>query len=76
MAVVLIFLLSNPLNNKTMKEVFVIEQMVALGYWELMSDIFYTDEKEAVDMCLKAMQIRQQTDKNYCARVTKLKLKE
>ena len=59
-----------------MKEVFVIEQMVALGYWELMSSTFFNDERIAVNKCLEVMRIRQQTDKNYCARVTKLKLSE
>lgn len=35
-----------------MNEVFVIEKMVVIGVWELMSNIFYTEEKEALDVCL------------------------
>lgn len=58
-----------------MTEVFIIEKMVVVGVWELISPIFYTSEKEAVDKCLSIMKYMQQNkDKNFSARVTKLTL--
>ena len=38
-----------------MNEVFVIEKMVVIGVWELMSSTFYTDENKALDDCLNIM---------------------
>ena len=32
-----------------MNEVFVIEKMVVVGVWELLSNIFFADEKAAID---------------------------
>lgn len=55
-----------------MNEVFVIERMVVVGVWELMSSTFYTDEKKALDDCLNIMKEMQNVDKNFAARVTKL----
>lgn len=57
-----------------MKEVFVIEKMVTLGFWELFSDKFYTDELKAIDDCIALMKKMQQTNPNFAARVTKLEL--
>ena len=55
-----------------MKEVFVIEKMVVIGVWELLSNTFYTDEKKALDDCLDIMHRIHEKDKTFCARVTKL----
>ena len=55
-----------------MKEVFVIEKLVAIGFWELLSDKFYTDERKAIDDCLDLMKKIQQINPNLAARVTKL----
>lgn len=55
-----------------MDEVFVIEKMVVIGVWELMSNIFYTDEKEALDVCLDVTLKMQKIDKDFSARVTKI----
>lgn len=55
-----------------MNEVFVIEKMVVIGVWELMSSTFYTDENKALDDCLDIMKKMQNVDKNFAARVTKL----
>ena len=55
-----------------MNDIFVIEKMVVIGIWELMSNIYYTDEKVALDNCLNIMKTMQKADKNFCARVTKL----
>ena len=55
-----------------MGDIFVIEKMVVIGIWELMSNTYYTDEKVALDICLNIMKTMQKTDKNFCARVTKL----
>ena len=38
-----------------MNEVFVIEKMVVIGVWELLSSTFYTDEGKAIDVCLDVM---------------------
>ena len=57
-----------------MKEVFVIEKLVAIGFWELLSDKFYTDERKAIDDCLDLMKKIQQINPNLAARVTKLEL--
>lgn len=55
-----------------MNEVFVIEKMVVIGVWELLSSTFYTDEGKAIDVCLDVMKKMQKTDKSFAARVTKL----
>lgn len=55
-----------------MNEIFVIEKMVVVGVWELMSNIFYTDEKEALDNCFDITLKMQKIDKGFRARVTKL----
>ena len=55
-----------------MNEVFVIEKMVVVGLWELMSDTFFTDEKKALDVCLDVTLKMQKMDKSFSARVTKL----
>jgi len=55
-----------------MGDIFVIEKMVVIGVWELMSNTYYTDEKVALDNCLHIIKTMQKTDKNFCARVTKL----
>ena len=57
-----------------MKEVFVLEKLIALGFWELLSDKFYTDERKAIDDCIDLMKKMQQTNPNFAARVTKLEL--
>lgn len=59
-----------------MNEVFVIEKMVVIGVWELMSSTFYTDENKALDDCLNIMKEMQKVDKNFAARVTKLVIKK
>jgi hypothetical protein len=56
-----------------MNEVFVIEKMVVIGVWELLSNIFFTDEKAAIDECLSITERMQKVDKEFCARVTTLK---
>lgn len=55
-----------------MKEVFVIEKMLAPGIWELLSSTFYVDEKKAVNDCLHIMETMHKTDETFAARVTKL----
>ena len=55
-----------------MREIFVLERMVALGVWELMSDTFYTDEREALDVSIDVMKKGQEYDKNFAVRVTKM----
>lgn len=57
-----------------MKEVFVIEKLITFGFWELLSDKFYTDELKATDDCIDLMKKMQQTNPNFAARVTKLEL--
>jgi hypothetical protein len=57
-----------------MKEVFVIEKLVTVGFWELFSDKFYTDERKAIDDCIDLMKKIQQINPNFAARVTKLEL--
>lgn len=59
-----------------MTEVYVIEKMVVIGIWELLSDIFFTDEEEAIDYCLGITDKMLKIDKNFTARVTKLKIKK
>lgn len=59
-----------------MNEIFVIEKMVVIGIWELLSDIFYTDEKAALDECFSLTKKMQERDKSFCTRVTTLKLKK
>ena len=56
-----------------MNEVFVIEKMVVVGVWELLSNIFFTDEKAAINECLSLTKKMQEIDKSFCARVTTLK---
>ena len=56
-----------------MNKVFVIEKMVAVGFWELMSNAFWTDEKEATLQCLHVIKSMRKIDPGFCARVTKLK---
>lgn len=56
-----------------MNEVFVIEKMVVVGVWELLSNIFFTDERAAVDECLSLTKKMQERDKSFRARVTTLK---
>ena len=57
-----------------MNEVYVIEQMIAVGYWELASRKFYTDERQVTNDCLSLIKFRRKTDKGFCARVTKLEI--
>lgn len=59
-----------------MEEIFVIERMIVVGVWELFSETFYTDERKALDDCLDIMKTMQKTDKNFAARVKKLKIKK
>lgn len=56
-----------------MEEIYVIERMISIGIWELFSDGFYTNEKEALDACLKLIHKMHHIDKNFVARVKKLK---
>ena len=58
-----------------MKEVFIIERLLAPGIWELFSNVFFTKELEAIDECLRINKQMQQREKNFCARVTKLETK-
>lgn len=65
--------------KEDMRKIFVLERMVALGVWELMSDTFYTDEREALDVSIDVMKKGQEYDKNFAVRVTKMvnnKIKE
>ena len=55
-----------------MKEVFVIERLVADGYWELMSDKAYADEQKALEDCCYFIKELQKKDKYANARVKKL----
>ena len=55
-----------------MKEIFVLEKMVALGMWELMSDTFFTDKREALDVSIDIMNKMKDRDKNFAVRVTTL----
>ena len=57
-----------------MKEVFELEKLITVGFWELLSANFYTDERKAIDDCIDLMKKMQQTDPNFAARVTKLEL--
>lgn len=57
-----------------MNDVYVIEQMIAVGYWELASRKFYTDERQVTNDCLSLIEFRRKTDKGFCARVTKLEI--
>lgn len=57
-----------------MESVFVIEKMVVIGIWEIFSNSFYTDEKEAIDKCLSITKRMQKIDKHFKARVTKLQI--
>lgn len=55
-----------------MDEVFVIERMVVIGVWELMSPVFYTDEKEAQNVCSDNISKMRKINKGFNARVTKI----
>ena len=55
-----------------MTEVFVIEKMVVLGVWELLSNKAYKNKGTALDNCERVMKYMQKSDKNFAARVTKL----
>lgn len=55
-----------------MTEVFIIEKMIVLGVWEILSNVAYKDERTALDMCESIIKYMQKTDKNFTARVTKL----
>ena len=56
-----------------MDKVFVIEQMLAPGIWELFSDTFYTDEREANADCLSFVKdIKRLANKDITVRVTTL----
>ena len=58
-----------------MIEVFIIEKMVAPGIWELLSDIAYLNKSTALTECESATKVMQKIDKNFTARVSKLKIK-
>lgn len=55
-----------------MTEVFVIEKMIAVGIWELLSNKAYKNERKALDDCEHVIKFMQKTNKNFAARVTKL----
>ena len=55
-----------------MTEVFIIEKMIVLGVWEILSNVAYKDERTALDKCESIIKYMQNTDKNFAARVTKL----
>ena len=56
-----------------MTEIFVIEKMVALGLWELVSNKAYKNLGTAINDCDKLINFMQQNvDKSFAARVTKL----
>jgi hypothetical protein len=58
-----------------MVEVFIIERMIAPGIWELLSDTAYLNKSTALTECEFAIKTMQKTDKNFAARVSKLKIK-
>lgn len=53
-------------------EIFIIEKMVVVGVWELFSNIYFTNEKQALDYCIDVTLKMQKIDSNFAARVTKL----
>ena len=55
-----------------MNEVYVIEKIVVVGIWELATDKFYTDEKEALNECENLTAAMQKYDQSFRARVKKL----
>ena len=55
-----------------MEEVYVIERLITDGIWELFANIFYTDKKEALDVCKDIMEARPM-NKEVILRVTTLK---
>lgn len=55
-----------------MNDVYIIEKMVVLGVWELMSNIYYTDHKEALDECIDLTNIMRKKDDKFVARVVKM----
>ena len=55
-----------------MTEVFIIEEMVVPGIWEILSNVVYKNEGTAIDKCESIIKYMQKTDKNFVARVTKL----
>lgn len=57
-----------------MKEVYVLERMLAPGVWELINQVFYTEKKEALKDLLSYMESMKKMDKDPAARVTTLKL--
>lgn len=55
-----------------MTEVFIIEKMIELGVWEILSNVAYKNEGTAIDKCQLIIKYMQKNDKNFVARVTKL----
>lgn len=55
-----------------MEEVYVIERLITDGIWELFANIFYTNKKEASNICKDIMETRPM-NKEIILRVTTLK---
>lgn len=56
-----------------MNEVFVIEKMVAIGVWELLSTAFYTDMQVAIDAQISINKKMKEMKKSIVTRITTLK---
>ena len=57
-----------------MNKIFVIERMIAPGIWELLSETFYLDKKEAQDDCSDIVKFKRKTNTGFAARVTELEI--